>query len=127
MAGRIREGVTASPLSWPAGWKRRTHRQRARAMEGSMDSVGPGGHITVTATEDGRIAIAGKDWHRWNAAQQRIGEARATSAMLRDQIAMAALTGLLANPHAWEERTREEIVAEAEWYADALLAARERK
>jgi hypothetical protein len=43
---------------------------------------------------------------------------------LRDQFAMAALTGLLANPDAAKYKDRAEVAYN---YADAMLKAREKK
>lgn len=44
---------------------------------------------------------------------------------VRDYFAAAALTGLKANPHAWEELTHDQMVAQAWADADAMLRARE--
>ena len=49
-------------------------------------------------------------------------------AILRDQFAMAALTGMLATPSPYSGATRVEEVAEGAYkYADAMLQERDKK
>lgn len=61
------------------------------------------------------------------ARYERIRREVLSEPTLRDQFAMAALTGQLANPHFNTNKTPDELAKSCRVIADALLAAREAK
>lgn len=96
------------------------------------DALAPGESTTWNFLVNTLGVDFADDWHRdLRAANYELEEARALSATLRDQFAMAALTGELASQSSdvgeWLDASSDMLARRCYRIADAMLAARERK